>query len=82
MEQSNSITSSMGQRIVDLARIAVTMHLEMAGATNGTVERMLWQQVVIGGADFSGTGFSIADEDHLADQVTEDSLPPAAGRSE
>jgi len=81
MEQSNSITS-MGQRIVDLAQIAVAMHLEMAGATNGTVERMLRQQVVIGGADFSGTGFSIADEDHLADQVTEDSLPPAAGRSE
>ena len=81
MEQSNSITS-MGQRIVDLAQIAVAMHLEMAGATNGTVERMLRQQVVIGGADFSGKGISIADEIHLADQVTEDSLPPAAGRTE
>jgi hypothetical protein len=81
MEQSNSITS-LGQRMVDLARIAVAMHLEMAGATNSAAERMLRQQVAIGGADFRGTDSVIADSIHHADQVTDDGLPPAAGRPE
>jgi hypothetical protein len=76
----NSDISSLGERMVELARIAVAMHLDMADATNGTAERMLRQQVEIGRADLCGMDSPIAGKIHHADQVTDDGLPPAAGR--
>jgi hypothetical protein len=74
--------SSLGERMVELARIAVAMHLDLAGATNGTAEHMLRQRVGIGGADFSGMDSPIAGRIDHADQVTDDGLPPAGGRLE